>query len=149
LPYWLLLLPLSRTRCDGRARYVRRLRQDRLPASVLFTDIVDATKLAAEIGDRGWKELLGHHHRTVRQQLERHRGREIDTADDAFLAAFDGPARANRCAGATVDAAWVSGYGPVSTRASVKAVQLARQVIEAIQTREACCADRSALARAH
>jgi class 3 adenylate cyclase len=77
---------------------------DRVLATILFTDIVGATKLAAEIGDRGWKELLGHHHSTVRQQLERHRGREIDTAGDGFLAAFDGPARAIRCARATVDA---------------------------------------------
>jgi class 3 adenylate cyclase/pimeloyl-ACP methyl ester carboxylesterase len=77
---------------------------DRVLATVLFTDIVGATKLAAEIGDRGWKELLGHHHSTVRQQLERHRGREIETAGDGFLAAFDGPARAIRCARATVDA---------------------------------------------
>jgi class 3 adenylate cyclase len=73
-------------------------------ATVLFTDIVDATKLAAEFDDRGWKELLSHHHNSVRQQLERHRGREIDTAGDGFLAAFDGPARAVRYARATVDA---------------------------------------------
>jgi class 3 adenylate cyclase len=77
---------------------------DRVLATVLLTDIVGATKLAAEIGDRGWKELLVHHNSTVRQQLERHRGREIDTAGDGFLAAFDGPARAIRCAKATVDA---------------------------------------------
>ncbi|HZT03208.1 MAG TPA: adenylate/guanylate cyclase domain-containing protein [Steroidobacteraceae bacterium] len=78
---------------------------DRVLATVLFTDIVGSTKLAAEMGDRGWKELLGHHHNAVRQQIERHRGREIDTAGDGFLAAFDGPARAVKCARATVDAA--------------------------------------------
>jgi class 3 adenylate cyclase len=52
---------------------------------------------------RAWKELLDHHHFLVRQQLERHRGREIDTAGDGFLAAFDGPARAVRCGQAIVN----------------------------------------------
>ena len=66
-------------------------RTDRVLATVLFTDIVGATKLAAEIGDRKWTELLGHHHSIVRQLIERHRGREIDTAGDGFVAAFDGP----------------------------------------------------------
>ncbi len=77
---------------------------DRVLATVLFTDIVDATKRAAQIGDRAWKELLGDHHFLVRQQLERHRGREIDTAGDGFLAVFDGPARAVRCARAISEA---------------------------------------------
>jgi class 3 adenylate cyclase len=72
--------------------------------TVLFTDIVRATERAAELGDRRWRELITQHHTLVRQQLERHRGREIDTAGDGFLATFDGPARAIRCAGAIVDA---------------------------------------------
>jgi class 3 adenylate cyclase/pimeloyl-ACP methyl ester carboxylesterase len=76
---------------------------DRVLATVLFTDIVDATKSAAEIGDRAWKDLLGQHHFIVRQQLDRHRGREIDTAGDGFLASFDGPARAVRCGRAIAD----------------------------------------------
>src|SRR5262249_3637736 len=50
---------------------------NRVLATVLFTDIVDSTKRAAEVGDRAWRELIGHHHFLVRQQLERHRGREI------------------------------------------------------------------------
>jgi class 3 adenylate cyclase len=70
---------------------------DRVLATVLFTDIVEATNRLVELGDRGWKELLTQHHSLVRDQLARHRGREIDTAGDGFLAAFDGPARAVRC----------------------------------------------------
>jgi pimeloyl-ACP methyl ester carboxylesterase len=77
---------------------------DRVLATVLFTDVVDATKRASEIGDRAWKELLNQHNLLVRQQLQRHRGREIDTAGDGFLAAFDGPARAVRCGRAIADA---------------------------------------------
>ena len=77
---------------------------DRILTTVLFTDIVDATKRAVQMGDRGWKELLRQHHFIVRQQLDRHRGREIDTAGDGFFASFDGPARAVRCGRAIVDA---------------------------------------------
>jgi len=77
---------------------------DRVLATVLFTDIVAATQRAAEIGDRAWKELISHHHFLVRQQIERHRGREIDTSGDGFLATFDGPARAVRCGLAIADA---------------------------------------------
>jgi pimeloyl-ACP methyl ester carboxylesterase/class 3 adenylate cyclase len=77
---------------------------DRVLATVLFTDIVGATERAASLGDRRWRELLDQHHAVVRQQLTRFRGREIDTAGDGFLAAFDGPARGVRCASAVVDA---------------------------------------------
>jgi class 3 adenylate cyclase len=65
---------------------------------VLFSDIVDSTLLAAELGDRRWRRLLEAHHAAVREELRRHRGEEIDTAGDGFLASFDGPARAIRCA---------------------------------------------------
>ena len=78
---------------------------DRVLATVLFTDIVDSTARAAQIGDRRWRELLEKHHALVRVQLERHRGREVDTAGDGFLATFDGPARAVRCAAAIREAA--------------------------------------------
>ena len=71
---------------------------DRVLATVLFTDIVGSTERAAELGDRRWSELLSAHHERVRGELERFRGREIDTAGDGFLATFDGPARAVRCA---------------------------------------------------
>jgi class 3 adenylate cyclase len=76
---------------------------DRVLASILFTDIVGATNRLVELGDRGWKDLLTQHHSLVREQLKSHRGREIDTAGDGFLAAFDGPARAVRCGRAIVD----------------------------------------------
>lgn len=69
-------------------------------ATVLFTDIVGSTAKAAELGDRRWHELLEQHHALIRRELARHRGRELDTAGDGFFAAFDGPARAIRCASA-------------------------------------------------
>jgi pimeloyl-ACP methyl ester carboxylesterase len=68
-------------------------------ATVLFTDIVGSTEHAARLGDRAWSELLQKFHAMGRVQLERHRGREIDTAGDGLFATFDGPARAIRCAG--------------------------------------------------
>lgn len=76
---------------------------DRVLATVLFTDIVGSTAKAAALGDRGWRELLEAHHERVRRQLVRYRGRELDTAGDGFLASFDGPARAIRCACAIVE----------------------------------------------
>ena len=67
-------------------------------ATVLFTDIVGSTKNAAALGDRRWRDLLAGHNGVVRCELARFRGREIKTAGDGFFAAFDGPARAVRCA---------------------------------------------------
>jgi class 3 adenylate cyclase len=77
---------------------------DRVLATVLFTDIVDSTRRAAEIGDRDWHALLDAHDAVVRAQLVRFRGREVNTAGDGFLAMFDGPQRAIRCAMAICDA---------------------------------------------
>jgi class 3 adenylate cyclase len=71
---------------------------DRMLATVLFTDICSSTERAAEMGDSSWRKLLERHDELVRQQLERHRGREIKHTGDGFLATFDGPARAIRCA---------------------------------------------------
>jgi class 3 adenylate cyclase len=71
---------------------------ERVLATVLFTDIVDSTSPAAALGDARWRELVQAHHGLVRRQLVRYRGTEIDTAGDGFLASFDGPARAIRCA---------------------------------------------------
>jgi pimeloyl-ACP methyl ester carboxylesterase/class 3 adenylate cyclase len=71
---------------------------DRILATVLFTDIVGSTERAAELGDRRWLNLLESHHELVRTELARHRGREIGTVGDGFLATFDGPARGIRCA---------------------------------------------------
>ncbi|OMC46023.1 hydrolase [Mycobacterium sp. IS-2888] len=76
---------------------------ERVLATVLFTDIVDSTKRAVELGDERWKELLGRHDAQVRRQLERFGGREVNTTGDGFLARFDGPARAIRCAMAIRD----------------------------------------------
>jgi pimeloyl-ACP methyl ester carboxylesterase/class 3 adenylate cyclase len=71
---------------------------DRVLATVMFTDIVDSTKRAVELGDRQWRALLDRHDAAVRQQLARFRGQEIKNLGDGFLATFDGPARAVRCA---------------------------------------------------
>jgi class 3 adenylate cyclase len=71
---------------------------DRVLATVLVTDIVGSTRLAARLGDRAWSDLLASHHAIVRKELGAFRGREIDTAGDGFLATFDGPARAVSCA---------------------------------------------------
>ena len=73
---------------------------ERVLATVLFVDIVGSTERAAQLGDRRWHELLDKFYSVARRQLERFRGREIDTAGDGFFAAFDGPARAIRCAAA-------------------------------------------------
>jgi len=77
---------------------------DRFLATALFTDIVDGTTKAAEIGDHRWRDLLERHHTLVRKELARHRGIEQDTAGDSFYATFDGPGRAVRCALAARDA---------------------------------------------
>jgi len=77
---------------------------DRVLATVLFTDIVDSTRRAAEMGDRDWHALLDAHDAIVRAQLARFRGREVNTSGDGFLAMFDGPQRAIRCAMAIRDA---------------------------------------------
>ena len=77
---------------------------DRVLATVLFTDIVDSTRKAAEMGDRDWHALLDAHDAIVRSQLARFRGREVNTSGDGFLATFDGPQRAIRCAMAIRDA---------------------------------------------
>ena len=82
---------------------------DRVLATVLFTDVVGSTDLATRLGDRAWRDLLARHHAAVRRELDRWRGREVDTAGDGFLATFDGPARAIRCAVAAVES--VRGIG--------------------------------------
>ena len=77
---------------------------ERALATVLFTDIVGSTELAARFGDRAWRDLLERHDAVVRRQLAVHRGREVKTMGDGFLATFDGPARAIRCATAIEEA---------------------------------------------
>ena len=90
-------------------RFVKELGEqeaelDRMLATVLFTDIVRSTERAAQVGDRRWSELLDAHHARIRPLIGRFRGREVDTAGDGFLATFDGPIRAIRCALAARDA---------------------------------------------
>jgi class 3 adenylate cyclase len=77
---------------------------DRVLTTVLFTDIVGSTEKAALLGDQRWASLLDSHDRTVRDALVHFRGHEINTTGDGFVASFDGPARAIRCARAICDA---------------------------------------------
>ncbi|HUC36710.1 MAG TPA: adenylate/guanylate cyclase domain-containing protein [Acidimicrobiales bacterium] len=78
--------------------------RERVLATVLFTDIVGSTDRAARLGDHRWRQLLSRHDSLVRRHLLRFRGREVKTTGDGFLATFDGPARAIRCARAIVEA---------------------------------------------
>jgi class 3 adenylate cyclase len=71
---------------------------ERALATVMFTDIVDSTTRAAQLGDRRWGDLVEEHDRLIRSRLDRYRGREVKTLGDGFLATFDGPGRAIRCA---------------------------------------------------
>jgi class 3 adenylate cyclase len=92
---------------DQIGRFVRRIEGeeaalDRVLATVLFTDIVSSTEHSVEQGDRAWHAVMERHHDLVRGLIARWRGREMDTAGDGFFAAFDGPARAIRCANAIV-----------------------------------------------
>lgn len=95
----------------------RRAREpERALATILFTDIVGSTERAAELGDRRWRDLLERHDALVRRQLDLHRGREVKTMGDGFLATFDGPTRAIRCACAIRDE--LAGIG-VEVRAGI------------------------------
>ncbi|MEZ5076304.1 MAG: adenylate/guanylate cyclase domain-containing protein [Solirubrobacterales bacterium] len=87
----------------------RAAESERALATILFTDLVGSTERAAQLGDRAWRELLERHDAVVRRQLGLYRGREVKTMGDGFLATFDGPARAIRCAGALRDE--VTGLG--------------------------------------
>jgi len=81
-----------------------RVEVERILTTVLFTDIVSSTAQAVSLGDQRWHSILDSHDRTVREQLRHFRGREINTTGDGFVASFDGPARAIRCAEAIIDA---------------------------------------------
>lgn len=89
---------------------------DRVLATVMFCDIAGSTERAAAIGDRPWRDLLSQYYTLLRRQLNRYRGREIDTAGDGLLAAFDGPARAVQCASRCVEAVQALG---ISVRVGV------------------------------
>lgn len=77
---------------------------ERVLVTLLLTDVVGSTELAAELGDRRWSELLQDHHAVVRREIARYGGREVDTAGDGFFARFTGPTQAIRCAAAIRDA---------------------------------------------
>ena len=94
----------------------RATESERALATILFTDIVGSTEMAAELGDRRWRQLIERHDAAIRRQLKLHRGREVKTMGDGFLATFDGPARAIRCARAVQDE--VSALG-VEVRAGI------------------------------
>lgn len=94
---------------------------ERVLTTMLFTDIVGSTALAERIGDRAWKQLLASHREDVRSLLELHRGQEVDTAGDGFLATFDGPARAIACALAICASARRLGF---DTRAGVHTAEV-------------------------
>ena len=97
-PYRMGRLTLCSMRSMNLSRgFVMDAEPDLILATVLFTDIVDSTKQAAEMGDRKWGELLQQHHVIVRRELARFRGREVNTAGDGLLICFDGPGRAIRC----------------------------------------------------
>jgi hypothetical protein len=98
--YYIMLLEESAyEEIEGFVESLRRAAvPDTVLATVLFTDIVGSTAKAVELGNRNWAELVGRHHAVVRSQLDRLRGRELDTAGDGFFAAFDGSIRAIRCA---------------------------------------------------
>jgi class 3 adenylate cyclase len=81
----------------------------RFVATILFTDVVGSTEMAARLGDSAWKQLLRSYYQVARREVRRYAGREVDTAGDGFLAAFDAPAQAVRCASAMVDALWAEG----------------------------------------
>jgi pimeloyl-ACP methyl ester carboxylesterase len=78
--------------------------EDRMLATILFTDIVGSTERAVALGDRAWRQLLDRHHVLLRGEINRHRGKEVDSAGDGMLSIFDGPARAIHCAKSIRDA---------------------------------------------
>jgi class 3 adenylate cyclase len=96
-----------RATMEATQRFVSRLsapaQSERVLATILFTDIVGSTEMAAGLGDSAWRELLARHHAIVRRELARFNGRELDTAGDGFFASFDGPARAVQAAAALRD----------------------------------------------
>jgi class 3 adenylate cyclase len=87
----------------------QRSAPERKLRTVLFTDIVGSTDMAAQLGDRRWRALVGRHHEAIRRELKRHRGREVDTAGDGFFATFENPTDGVRCAAAAIAA--VHGLG--------------------------------------
>ena len=105
--------------------------RDRVLATVLFTDIVGSTARAEQLGDQRWRGLLDAHHATVRRELAHSRGREIKSLGDGFLAVFDGPARAIRCAAGITEAVRALGI-EVRTGLHTGEVELAEDDVRGI-----------------
>jgi class 3 adenylate cyclase len=97
---------------------------ERVVATLLVTDIVESTAVAAELGDAAWRERLAQHGERVRVQLDRYRGFEVTTTGDGFLAMFDGAARAVRCAAAIRD---VAAEDDLRIRAGVHSGEIERE----------------------
>jgi class 3 adenylate cyclase len=97
---------------------------DRVMATVLYTDLVESTALASRIGDKRWSQVLDRHDRLVREAIETGSGDEIKHTGDGFLATFDGPARAIRCAAAVRDGLRVLG---LEMRAGLHAGEIERR----------------------
>ena len=97
---------------------------ERVVATLLVTDIVESTAVAAELGDAAWRERLARHGDRVRVQLDRYRGFEVTTTGDGFLAVFDGAGRAVRCAAAIRD---VAAEDDLRIRAGVHSGEVERQ----------------------
>jgi class 3 adenylate cyclase len=95
---------------------------DRILVTLLFTDLVESTATLVRVGDVAWRELLAAHHQAARSEVERFRGRIVDTAGDGLLAVFDAPARALRCASAIRAAAMLQG---LQVRAGIHAGEVA------------------------
>lgn len=112
---------------------------ERVVATLLFTDIVGSTALAARLGDAAWKELLERHSHRVRLELDRFRGYEVKTTGDGFLALFDGAARAVRCAASICRVARQDG---IEVRAGVHSGEVERHTDDIRGVAVHCCPDR-------
>jgi class 3 adenylate cyclase len=108
----------------------------RVLVTLLFTDLVDSTVHAARLGDSRWRELLSRHYEAARTQLERFRGREVDTTGDGLLATFAAPAPALHCAGAIRRAAEVEGLA-IRAGVHVGEVELVGQGVRGVAVHEA------------
>jgi class 3 adenylate cyclase len=108
----------------------------RVLATLLFTDIVDSTPMAAKLGDARWRELLSEHFTAARAELERFGGREVQTTGDGLLATFEGPARALHCAAAIRRRAADSGLG-IRTGVHVGEVELVGKDVRGVAVHEA------------
>jgi class 3 adenylate cyclase len=108
--------PLVTLDWSGIETWTRVVVGDRVLAGLLMTDVVGSTREALRLGDAAWRSRLAQHHESMRRQLDRYRGREMDTAGDSFFALFDGGARALECAAASLASADKDG---ISLRAAV------------------------------